>query len=676
MGAAFVRCAPLPFPSSHRGHHGPDLVTTDAPGESAFFELLLDHLCVAGFDGYWKRLNPSWSRTLGWTTRELMSRPLIEFVHPDDRGATLAARSRLECGESLLSLANRYRRKDGTYCWFEWKSVADTERQLVYAVARDVTAEYAVRESLRERTQSLAATLNSIADGVIATDTTGAVAWMNPVAAVLTRWSVEAAAGRSLSEVFEIVVAETHEKARWPAERTLQEGLASEGAEHTLLVARDGTELPIAFSRAPMKGPAGEITGAVIVFRDMSAEKRAAQEQQRLQRQLMFADRMASVGTLAAGVAHEINNPLAYVTANLDMILEDLRSIEASALSGRVTDWVEMASDAREGADRIRKIVRGLKTFSRSDEEHRTLLDVRAVLELCVDMTSNEIKHRARLVKDYGATPLVEADESRLGQVFVNLLVNAAQAIDAGGVDANEIRIVTSTDGSGRAVVEVRDTGAGIPEDVIGRIFDPFFTTKPVGVGTGLGLAITHGIVDSMGGQVTASNLPQGGAAFRVTMPAASGARSGTPAAHKAHSAGRRVAVLVVDDEVAIGVTLRRVLRDYDVTAVTSAKEALARIDAGAVFDIVISDVMMPEMSGMELYAELLRRKPSWIERIIFITGGAFTEAAHAFLDRVPNERLEKPFDASAVRTLVGRLAEASAAAGVSTLPARSVGNL
>lgn len=148
-----------------------------------------------------------------------------------------------------------------------------------------------------------------------------------------------------------------------------------------------------------------------------------------------------------------------------------------------------MVSDAQTGAERIRKIVRGLKTFSRAEEEQRAVIEVRPLIELSVDMTFNEIRHRARLVKDYQKIPLVDADEARLGQVFINLLINAAQAISEGDASAHQIRLRTSTDAHGRAVIEVSDTGKGIPVEVTERIFDPFFTTKPVGIGTGLGLS-------------------------------------------------------------------------------------------------------------------------------------------------------------------------------------------
>jgi CheY-like chemotaxis protein len=376
-----------------------------------------------------------------------------------------------------------------------------------------------------------------------------------------------------------------------------------------------------------------------------------------MQRQLMLADRMASVGTLAAGVAHEINNPLAYVLANLDMIIEDLVEVADGSSSERLAESIVMAREAREGAERIRKIVRGLKTFSRAEDEHRAAIDVTDVLELSLQMTFNEIRHRAHLVREYGPVPLVEGDDSRLGQVFINLLVNAAQAIGDGNPDGNEIRVVIGTDAAGDGFVEICDTGPGIPADAMDRIFDPFFTTKAIGVGTGLGLSICHNIVTGMGGKLTAANRESGGAVFRVTLPAASRPRMRAPVPTPVESSSaRRAAILVIDDEVSVGQMLRRRLRDHDVTPVTSAREALELLARDVRFDVILSDLMMPEMSGMQLYDELVRTRPEIALRIVFMTGGAFTRGAPEFLERVPNECLEKPFTEAALRAAIQRV--------------------
>jgi CheY-like chemotaxis protein len=244
--------------------------------------------------------------------------------------------------------------------------------------------------------------------------------------------------------------------------------------------------------------------------------------------------------------------------------------------------------------------------------------------------------------------------------VFINLLVNAAHAFPGGSTDANEIRVVTFTDADGRAVVEVRDTGAGIPAPLLGRVFDPFFTTKPIGLGTGLGLSISHSIVTGMGGEISAKSELGHGTVLRIALPPSSSPAVqplpvGDPS--KAGSA-RSASVLVVDDEQAIGLAIRRVLAAHDVTVVTTAQAALDLLAEGKEFDVVLTDLMMPGMSGMELYREMVRRDPKVAETVVFLTGGAFTAEAHAFLDGVGNERINKPFDSKALREMVQRFAE------------------
>ena len=652
-GGAFAGFIGSCVASEHQRSHDEGL------GDAEFFEMSLDHLCVAGLDGHFRRLNPSWSKTLGWTEEELMAKPSIEFVHPDDREATLAARAGLGAGAPLLTLVNRYLCKDQTYRWFEWRSVSRVDRGLVYAVARDVTEQKEAQRHLGEVTESLRTILNSLAEGVIAIGGDATVARMNPVAEKLTGWKSSDAAGKPLNQIFNVVNAETRLPAVLPVEQTLREGIASAFLDHTLLIAREGSELPISSSCAPMKNADGTVRGAVLVFRDLTAETEAKEAQKQLQSQLIFVDRMASVGTLAAGVAHEINNPLAYVMANLDMLVEETGAVGAHAQPARIAEWAEMALQSRQGAERIRKIVRGLKTFSRAEEERRTVIDVKRVLELSVGMVSNEIRHRARLLKDYGETPLVLADDARLGQVFINLLVNASQALPESQTESNEIRIMTSTDALGRAVIEIRDNGPGISASLIGRIFDPFFTTKPIGVGTGLGLSICHNIVTSMGGEITANSREGYGAVFRVALPAVieggiqeSAGAAATTSAEPAH----RAAILIIDDESAMGSALGHMLRDHDVTVVTTAKAALELLVSDKSFDLVLSDLMMPEMSGMDLYEELVRRGSQAAARIVFITGGAFTVAAKKFLDRVPNARIEKPFGVTTLRQLVKKM--------------------
>ena len=398
-------------------------------------------------------------------------------------------------------------------------------------------------------------------------------------------------------------------------------------------------------------------------------------ERAQMQEQLLISDRMASVGTLAAGVAHEINNPLASLLANLDFAAGDVAKLGKDVLSWAkavpgndgTTDWIwtrlreieEPLRDARESTDRIRLIVRDLKIFSRGDEDKRGAVDVRRVLESSLRMAGNEIRHRARLTTDYGDVPAVEGNEARLGQVFLNLIVNAAQSMPEGRADQNEIHVVTRLDDEGRVVVEIRDTGSGIAESVLSSIFLPFFTTKPIGVGTGLGLSICHRIVTALGGRIMVESQVGKGTVIRTILPVAkreAAEPEATPPPDAVVS-GRKGRILVVDDEPMLGAAVRRILSaEHEVLVVTSARDAIGRVFQGDRFDVILCDLMMPEMTGVDLYAEFLRLAPEQAEKVIFMTGGAFTTRAREFLDQVRNPRVEKPFDAGNLRALVRTL--------------------
>lgn len=390
-----------------------------------------------------------------------------------------------------------------------------------------------------------------------------------------------------------------------------------------------------------------EVSAVAVIERDVTLKKQT-------EAQLIVSDRMASVGTLAAGVAHEINNPLASVMANLDLAVRDAAELVEDV--GYTTELLDELNDAREAAERVRRIVKDLKIFSRVDDDTRGPVDVERVLESTLRMAWNEIRHRARLVKDYHKTPLVEANESRLGQVFLNLLVNAAQAIEEGKASRNEIRVRTHVDAQGFVVVSISDTGVGIPESLRSRLFTPFVTTKPAGVGTGLGLSICHRIVSSLGGQIKVDSEVGKGTEFRVVLPQAKpdSVVPESPSTAPKSAPRRRARILVVDDEPLITKVVRRTLgREHEVEALNSAEEALVRIRAGERFDIILCDLMMPQVTGMDFHAELTEAFPEQAKKMVFLSGGAFTKRARDFLESVHNHRVEKPIDAQGLKALV-----------------------
>jgi PAS domain S-box-containing protein len=435
---------------------------------------------------------------------------------------------------------------------------------------------------------------------------------------------------------------------------------ATRDALDTTFRHKTGAEISVNVAASPLVDREGRYIGTLGMIRDVT-------ERKKLQSQLMVSDRMASVGTLAAGVAHEINNPLTAVMGNLDYVAEALGRREGgppAATSARGSDaWLleeikGPLEDARDAAASVRLIVRDLKMFSHSPaREPKDRVDVKAVMESSLRMAWNEIRHRARLTKSYGDVPNVEVNEGRLGQVFLNLIVNAAQAVPEGHAQANEIRVGTRLDGT-RVVIEVSDTGTGISPEIVGRIFDAFFTTKGVGVGTGLGLAICHRIVTDMGGELTVESELGKGSTFRVVLPVAGpDAVAATPSVvEPAAVAGRRGRLLIVDDEELVLRTVNRLLSsEHDVLSVAAAQEALALCRDGATFDLILCDLMMPEMTGMDLHHELSRVAPEQAARMVFLTGGAFTERAWQFLADTIQEHIDKPVDPNVLRAIVRR---------------------
>jgi excisionase family DNA binding protein/PAS domain S-box-containing protein len=390
-----------------------------------------------------------------------------------------------------------------------------------------------------------------------------------------------------------------------------------------------------------------------------------------LEEQVVFSSRMAAVGTLAAGVAHQINNPLAYVVANVDYALGELRDLRArlaqppigldpaasaQAQTRQADEVLEALAEAQQGVSRVKYIVRDLKLLARPTDSREAAMPLRQVVEWSIGVVWNEVRHRARLIKDFRASPVVFGNEAKLAQIVMNLVVNAAHAIGDGNVAGNEIRIVIDRISDETALLEVGDTGCGIPPQHLERIFDPFFTTKPTGLGTGLGLAVCHGIVTSLGGSIAVASDVGRGTTFRVSLPIAPEATiaENASAARDTPSDRPRGRVLIVDDDRLVANALSRGLsRDHDISIASGGAEALARLSSGVSFDVILYDLMMPDLNGIDLFHELRGRAPDIAERIIFITGGAFTPRARQFLESVSNRCLEKPIDMRALAAIV-----------------------
>lgn len=520
--------------------------------------------------------------------------------------------------------------------------------RLVPAVGRELR-DAAERRARRKAEEDLAASeikfrriVETAHEGIWMLDRDGHTTYMNRRMADMLGLEVGAAGGADLLHVLtEARVAE--------AVNAALRGGGSGFSGQCRLRRADGTALWGMLAVSSMQDDHGICFGHLATIFDVT-------EHRRLQEQLMVSDRMASVGILAAGVAHEINNPLAAVLTNLHMAVEALPSLKMDGVSERErADLEEELRDALEASERLRDIVRDLKIFSRTPETTLGPVDMHRILDSSLRMAWNELKHRARVVRKFEPVPFVHGDESRLGQVFLNLIVNAVQAMEEGRADRNTITLSTAIDAGGRVVVQICDTGCGMSAEVMSHIFTPFFTTKPVGVGTGLGLSICSRIVQALGGDITVESEIGKGSCFRVCLPAAQkddvGPRAGRIRRSITATAAR---ILVIDDEPIVGTALKRVLgKDNEVISETGARPALERIREGEHFDLILCDLMMPDMSGADFYGEFKQMLPARTGDIVFMTGGAFTPKARDFLASVDNERLEKPFDMATLKKLV-----------------------
>jgi two-component system, NtrC family, sensor kinase len=389
---------------------------------------------------------------------------------------------------------------------------------------------------------------------------------------------------------------------------------------------------------------------AEALARSQAGQLQAAQEK------LVQSGKLMVAGQLATGVGHEINNPLAFVTGNIHVALEQLGALahERTVPSERLREMTQALEEARKGAERIRTIVKELRTLARSSETHTGPVDVSAALELSLSMAMPHIRHRARVVRHFAPLPRVLGNESKLGQVLLNLLINAAQAIPEGDATRHAITVVTRVEGP-QVVIEVRDTGKGMSAEVLARIFEPFFTTKPPGEGTGLGLPISRDIVRDMGGELRVQSEPGRGSCFQVVLPLLDEAMAPVvaPPVVKRQAPPRR-RVLIIDDEPSIGSMMARVLgRNHEVKVVHSGREALALLAVDPGFDRVFCDLMMGDMTGMDLHAALAQRQPDYLPRFIFMTGGAFTDRARAFLAEASVSSIDKPFEPATLREMV-----------------------
>ncbi len=495
-------------------------------------------------------------------------------------------------------------------------------------VANDITQHRRTEAELRASSSKTTAVLEALPDIVFRLSADGVYLEVHAERADMLSMPRDQLLGRSVAELFG---AEAGAKTQAVIDRALSSG-EMQRIEYSM-----DTPLGSRVFEARIVGIGGGELIAIV--RDVTETKL-------LQARLAVADRMAALGTLSAGVAHEINNPLTYILIGIESVLRELRRRGPSEPIGERLDVLtERLEGAMEGGRRVRRIVSDLRTFGRADEHEEGLIDPRVVLDAAAATVDSHIRYRARLVRDYQEVPQVIGNHDRLVQVFVNLLLNAAQAMDEREAGRNVIRLGTCTDDDGRVAIEVEDSGAGIAVEDLGHIFDPFFTTKTVGEGTGLGLWVCHSIVTGHGGSISVHSRQGEGTTFRVLLPGASRVVESDVENDVqellALASGR---ILIIDDDAQVAHSLAILFEGCDITVLNSGRDALKQLASGGGYDWIFCDLMMPGLSGMDVYEQASQAGLGLESRFVFMTGGIFTPRARDFVARVPNPCLSKPF--------------------------------
>jgi signal transduction histidine kinase len=539
-----------------------------------------------------------------------------------------------------------------------WRPEDLTILQELAATAMREIEHRVLERRLRDKSSLFAAVLDSIDDQVIACDRRGHVT-LFAAASERMFGGPPVKTIDQMPEAYAIYRADR--ETRLPVgELPLVRALAGEsvrGAEMFVRGAGGGDGRWHSVNACPMRDAGGAIIGAVSVGRDVTPEKVFHDE-------VVHAARLAAIGTLAGGLAHEINNPLTAVVANLalaerdlDVVgqLDDGRGEDPVAIVRRLRDAVD---DARAGAERIRQIIAEVRTFAGAETATRQPVRVRELLDGAASLAGHEIRMRATLHRDYREELVVDANPGRLLKAFLSLVLNAAESIRPGEVDDHQIQLATHDEGDG-VIIEVRDTGSGIDADVLPRIFDPFFTTKPTGAGAGLGLTTTHRLIGELGGEIAVASVPGRGTTLRVRLPGRRVPVASGPS--RSTATPGRLRLLIIDDEPLLRRSIALLFEGDDVVAAASGHEGLDHLRNDGPFDVVLCDLMMPGMTGMELYDAVRAEMPELADRIVFMTGGAYTDRAREFLARVHNPRIDKPFDPGELEALVREAARPTA---------------
>ncbi|MBL8603533.1 MAG: response regulator [Myxococcales bacterium] len=579
---------------------------------------------------------------------------LVDPRSADHPAVLEAPRLRFYSGQPLVTESGHI---VGTLCVVDfqprhWRQSDHETLSLLTAQVNELLALRAHRQRLvrvqvdrLDRERQLRSVLDEMSEGMVLHDASGAIVDANRAAEVILGLDRTTLIGRrpadprwrAVHEDGSPFMAETH-----PAAEVLRTRKPVSGV--VMGVHRpDDTLRWISITALPI-APRDVGSGLAVLstFRDITTERAIQATSERLARQ----ERLVTAGTLAAGLGHEINNPLSFVSANIEVALQVLRVLGPSL--PRHAELVEALTDALDGAERVRKIVKGLRTLAREGGAP-VPTHLASAIEASIQIAMHALRPRARVETRLDPTPLAMADESSVAQIVINLLVNAAECFHAADPSRNLVTVESGVADDGRVFVRVRDNGPGMTAAQVERVFEPFYTTKANGQGTGLGLPISQSLAQQLGGTLTVRSEPGQGTQFTLSFQ---------PVAAPASEKRAAPRVLLVDDEEGVLRALSRALREqFEVVAESDSRVALRRIASGEHFDVIFCDLMMPHLGGVELYAEVARLRPPLVAKMVFMTGGTTNERTAGFLATVANDRLEKPFSMQTLRPHAHRIA-------------------